>query len=165
MPEFIRLLHAIFDKFTIITLFYIWFTFLSLIRYVSFISHANSLVNVYPIWPDLSADYLSEADSLRTEKIHNLFYQIEELSNNFELYKRTIAFSIIFATLKLFEFLDKSKNIRDLLNVLSGVQTDFINVLIIFLCLLYGFQAMAHLSFGQDNYEFSTMSNSFETVF
>lgn len=73
--------------------------------------------------------------------------------------------SILCATLKLFEYFDNSKNMHAMINVLTQSMSQLINLLVIFFCILFGFVALAHLSFGYQIKEFSSLFLAFNNMF
>ena len=76
-----------------------------------------------------------------------------------------VTFSVLFVTLKLFEYFNKSKSMRSLIEVLTSIKEELINFLLIFFCILGGFVFMAHLSFGSQVQEFSTLPVSIMNTF
>jgi len=75
-------------------------------------------------------------------------HKFEHLISAFDEYKIIVTLMVILVTLKLFEFFYKSQNIRALVLVLTSAQSDLLNFLIIFGCILIGFMSLVFLTFG-----------------
>jgi len=139
MPEFIRIFHVIFDSYTIVNFFYSILTLISIVMYVGVQLKCKAIVKQYPIWPNLSADDFDAANNARQLIIHQFMVDFEQVLNELQSYKNYVTLSIICAALKLFEYFDKSKNMRSLINVLHTIKLDLQNFMIIFFCLIFGF--------------------------
>jgi hypothetical protein len=165
MPEFIRLFHVMFDSFTIVNFLYSLLTVISIIKYAVYNGKSIGIVLQYPVWPNLSADFYDDANVERQLIVHKLMNDLQDTILEFNSYKNYVTLSIIFASLKFFEYFDKSKKIRSLINVLASIKVDLLNFLVIFFCLIFGFQSLGYIMFGDSVSEFSTFSDSFMTIF
>lgn len=164
-PEYIRIFKVIFDNFTIINMGYSLLTLISIIRYIQFALHCQGEVKNYPIWPDLNASKIMDAEEEQQKVIEYFFGQIVELLNEQFTYSGTVTLAYLFAILKLFEYFEKSKNMQNLIKVLSTAQYDTRNFMIIFICFVLGMTALAHLSFGTFNYQFASIMTAFRSNF
>lgn len=160
-PEYIRTFNVIFNNFTLVNCGYSLLTLISIIKYIAFTMHCRNSIKTYPIWPNLSADSFDRANEERWAEIRLFFKDFQLLLDELRSYEYFVTLSILCATLKLFEYFDKSKNMHQLINVISYTFSDLLNFLIIFFCILFGFQALAHLSFGSLIGNFATFESSF----
>lgn len=120
---------------------------------------------IYPVWPDLFADYYEVADEERLQALMVFFEQFEKMLLEFDDYKYYVSVSVLAVTLKLFEYFYQSKSMMQLLNVMTSVKVELTNFLIIFQCISFGFLAFAFLSFGHFDKNFANFPDSFICIF
>lgn len=117
------------------------------------------------MWPDLNADYYEKADEVRIHELTVFFEQFEAMLLEFDDYKYYVSVSVLAVTLKLFEYFYQSKSMMQLLNVMTSVKVELGNFLIIFNCIIFGFLALAFLSFGHFTSNFANLTDSFICIF
>ena len=112
------MLEVTFDNFTLINLGYALLTFIALVYYIQYTLHCRSFSKMYPIWPNLSADFYDKADEERLLIIKEFMLDFETLIAELHDYETVITLSIFCAILKLFEYFNKSKSMNALINVI-----------------------------------------------
>lgn len=80
-------------------------------------------------------------------------------------YSNIAAINTIFLSVKLFDYLNKSKHMKMLSNTLYTAKEDTFYFLIIFTIFLFGFVGMAYFSFGSYLSDFSTFGDGLRKCF
>ncbi len=73
------------------------------------------------------------------------FYEVQRLLMN---YTNVVAINTIFLSVKVFDYMNKSKHMNMLSNTLYSSKEDTFYFLIIFAIFLFGFVGMSYISFG-----------------
>jgi hypothetical protein len=164
-PEFMRLLDVVFDSFMVINLGYSVLTIVAIVKFLNLKRLCQRHENIYPVWPNLSADFYAIANDARLSMIANFMDDLAVICSKQENYCVYISLSILFAFLKLFEFFEKSANMRAMLMVIKSIGTDLVNFLIIFFVMLFAFITLAHIAFGTQVLQFATLHSAFANLF
>lgn len=80
-------------------------------------------------------------------------------------YTNVVAINTIFLSVKVFEYMNKSKHMQLLSNTLYTAKEDTFYFLIIFAIFLFGFVGMAFISFGTQVSDFSTLGDAVRKCF
>lgn len=90
------------------------------------------------------------------------FYEASVLLMN---YTNVVAINTIFLSVKVFDYMNKSKHMNMLSNTLYQAKEDTFYFLIIFSIFLFGFVGMAYISFGAHLSDFNTLGNAVRKCF
>ena len=82
-----------------------------------------------------------------------------------QIYTTLAAINTFFITLRVFDFINKRKNLKIISNTLLNAREDLIYFIIIFLTFFFGFVGMSYLSFGTQLRGYDTLISSFKTNF
>lgn len=80
-------------------------------------------------------------------------------------YTNVVAVNTIFLSVKVFDYMNKSKHMRMLSNTLYSAKEDTFYFLIIFSIFLLGFVGMAFISFGANLEDFNSIGNAVRKCF
>ena len=80
-------------------------------------------------------------------------------------YTNVVAINTIFLSVKVFDYMNKSKHMNMLSNTLYSSKEDTFYFLIIFSIFLFGFVGMAYLSFGTQLEDFNSIGNALRKCF
>ena len=83
----------------------------------------------------------------------------------FQKYTDIASFNTIFLSVKIFDFLNKSKQMRLLSNTLYRAREDTLYFIVIFITLMLGFVGLSYLSFGSSLAGYSTIPNAILSCF
>lgn len=138
-----------------------------MIKFIQIILKCKNIIPqpYYPIWPDLTADYIDTADLQRLENVKKFANELEEMIAEFQSYKYYISLSVLFVNLKLFESFYQSQSMMKLINVITTIRHELLNFMVIFFCFVLGFLCLSFLSFGNYIQRFSSIEESFMTIF
>lgn len=129
-PEWIRKWTAIFQVFTYFDIIYFTLAITSIIQWVIYVSFAAKLDFELP--PPTN-DFIPK------------FYEAQKLLTNYSV---VVAINTIFLSSKVFDYMNKSKQMNVLSLTLESAKSDMFYYLIIFSIFLLGFVGMAYVSFG-----------------
>lgn len=90
------------------------------------------------------------------------FYRASVLLMN---YTNVVAINTIFLSVKVFDYMNKSKHMNLLSNTLYQAREDTLYFLIIFSIFLLGFVGMAFISFGSHISDFNSIGNAIRKCF
>lgn len=80
-------------------------------------------------------------------------------------YTNVVAINTIFLSVKVFDYMNKSKHMNMLSNTLYSSKEDTFYFLIIFAIFLFGFVGMAYISFGAMLEDFNSIGNAVRKCF
>lgn len=80
-------------------------------------------------------------------------------------YTNIVAINTIFLSVKVFDYMNKSKHMNMLSNTLYSSREDTFYFLIIFTLFLFGFVGMSFLSFGQYLEDYNSIGNAIRKCF
>jgi energy-converting hydrogenase Eha subunit G len=80
-------------------------------------------------------------------------------------YTNVVAINTIFLSVKVFDYMNKSKHMNMLSNTLYSSKEDTFYFLIIFTIFLFGFVGMAFISFGAYLSDYNSIANSIRKCF
>ena len=92
----------------------------------------------------------------------NKFWEVQGLLTD---YTNVVAVNTIFLSVKVFDYMNKSKHMKMLSNTLYYAKEDTFYFLIIFSIFLFGFVGMAFISFGAHISDFNTLGNAIRKCF
>lgn len=92
----------------------------------------------------------------------NRFYLVQKLMMN---YTNVVAINTIFLSVKVFDYMNKSKHMNMLSNTLYSSKEDTFYFLIIFTIFLFGFVGMAYISFGSYLEDYNSLGNAVRKCF
>jgi len=75
------------------------------------------------------------------------------------------AINTIFISLRVFDFINKTKNVKIISNTLVGAREYITYFIMIFLVLIFGFVGMSYLSFGTQFRGYDTLKSSLKMNF
>lgn len=80
-------------------------------------------------------------------------------------YTNIVAINTIFLSVKVFDYMNKSKHMKMLSNTLYSSREDTLYFLIIFTIFLFGFVGMSYISFGSQLNGYNTVGNAIRSCF
>ena len=90
------------------------------------------------------------------------FYHVMRLLMN---YTNVAAINTIFLSVKVFDYMNKSKHMNMLSNTLYSSREDTFYFLIIFAIFLFGFVGMSYISFGTHLEDYNSLGNAIRKCF
>ena len=82
-----------------------------------------------------------------------------------QYYTNIVAINSIFISLRVFDYINKSRNVQIISNTMYGARKDIMYFIIIFIVLICGFVGMSYLSFGQHYEGYNTLKSSLRMNF
>jgi len=76
-----------------------------------------------------------------------------------------VAINSIFISVRVFDYINKSRNVKIISNTIYGARVDTMYFIVIFLVLVCGFVGMSYLSFGQHYEGYDTLKSSLRMNF
>lgn len=95
----------------------------------------------------------------------NFFTQFYFLSNLMYIHTNIAAINTVFISLRVFDFINKTKNVKIISNTLVGAREYITYFIMIFLVLIFGFVGMSYLSFGTQFGGYDTLKSSLKMNF
>jgi hypothetical protein len=80
-------------------------------------------------------------------------------------YTNVVAINTIFLSVKVFDYMNKSKHMKMLSNTLYKAKEDTMYFLIIFTIFLFGFVGMSYISFGPYLSDFNSIGSAIRSCF
>jgi len=148
-PEWIRMWNSLFTYFTYFDVIYFSLAIASIVLWLMYIRAAAVVDFALPP---------TEAEAGFIPK----FFRVQKLLMD---YTNVVALNTIFLSVKVFDFMNKSKHMNMLSNTLYSAKEDTFYFLIIFTIFLFGFVGMAFVLFGANSSEYNTIANSITTCF
>ena len=140
---------AIFTTFTYFDTMYFTLALISIFFWIKYVNEASQIDFDLP--PIVSG-----------EEFIPKFYNVQKLLMN---YTNVVAINTIFLSIKVFDYMNKSKHMNMLSNTLSSAKPDTFYFLIIFSIFLFGFVGMAYISFGAHLSDFNSVGNAIRKCF
>jgi hypothetical protein len=82
-----------------------------------------------------------------------------------QIHTNVVAINSIFISVRVFDYINKSRNVKIISNTMYGAREDTMYFIIIFLVLICGFVGMSYLSFGQHYEGYDTLKSSLRMNF
>lgn len=133
-PEFLRKCDALFTSFIYFDLIYFSLAITSIVFWILYVQQAG--VCNFDLPPsENNSIFVPEFQKAKTILI---------------TYTNIVAISTVFLSVKVFDYMNKSKHMNMLSSTLYSAKEDTLYFLIIFTVFLFGFVGMAYISFGKD---------------
>jgi len=95
----------------------------------------------------------------------NFYPQFYFLASLMKIHTNIAAINTVFISLRVFDFINKTKSVKILSNTLVGAREYIMYFIIIFLVLICGFVGMSYLSFGSRFGGYDTLKSSLRMNF
>ena len=149
-PEWLRKFLFIFSIFKTVEALAFLFSFITIIFWIRNIANVFSLNLTLPIPPGEN---------------ENIYEDLRSAAGDMSNYTNFCAIKTIFVSIRLLEFMKKSKHMNILTTTLYNAREDTYYFLLILACMLTGFVGMANVSFGYFLREYSTFGDAFRKCF
>jgi len=148
-PECLRRCDALFSSFTYFDVIYFSLALTSIVFWIYYIDGASEVDFALP-------------PTEENEGFIPKFWETSQLMIN---YTNVVAVNTIFLSVKVFDYMNKSKHMKMLSNTLYKAKEDTFYFLIIFSIFLFGFVGMAFISFGAQLSDFNSVGNAVRKCF
>jgi hypothetical protein len=144
-----RIIDALFTTFIYFDLIYFALATTSIIIWIRYIKLAS----------------LANFDLPPTEAEANFFPKFHVVKIQLMNYTNVVAINTIFLSVKVFDYMNKSKHMKMLSNTLYKAKEDTMYFLIIFTIFLFGFVGMSYISFGSSINGYNTIGSAIRSCF
>jgi hypothetical protein len=149
-PEPLRKCNALFSSFTYFDIIYFTLAITSIILWLLYLQGAKEV------------EFKLPPDEKNSKGFIRKFFYTQQLMMN---YTNVVAVNTIFLSVKVFDYMNKSKHMKMLSSTLYSAKEDTFYFLIIFSIFLFGFVGMAFISFGANLEDFNSIGNSVRKCF
>jgi hypothetical protein len=147
-PEWLRKARALLGPFTVIEILYFIIAAASIGLWITYIRKASSLKQV-----------------LEPRHQSDVYVAFQESVYFFQTYSDILSIQTLLLGAKVFDFLNKSSQMRKISNMLYQARYEAIYFVVVFVLLLIGFVGMSYFIFGSSLESFRNFSSALITCF
>ncbi len=158
---------TIIDGFTIIDFIYMLLTFASVALWILYnqAAYFSDVTNTPITDANIVNDMIAVGEVPPYVPPKNYYPSFYFLARLIQIHTNIAAINTVFISLRVFDYINKSKNVKIIANTLSGAREDTMYFILIFLVLICGFVGMSYLSYGTQYGGYDTLKSSLRMNF